>query len=357
MKTCDLDYELPSELIATRPAEPRDSARLLVYDRAAESIEHARIEDLPTFLHEDDLIVRNDTSVLAARLVGRRAETEPGRGGGRVEGLFLGIHEGKWQVMLSASGRLKAGDVIHLSEDDRCHLTLCEQDGRTWLATASSHQEVVKLLEEVGRTPLPPYILKARRQRGEVIDDEADRRWYATTYARPDRAGSVAAPTAGLHFSKALLEAMRQRVQRQASVTLHVGAGTFQPVQSQTLEEHPMHAEAWSVESDDLASLKTGPGQNGRVIAIGTTTVRVLESLPHPLPEASVSGMADLLISPGYSFKIVDGLLTNFHLPRSTLLALVAALIGLDQLKSLYQEAIRHRYRFYSYGDAMLILP
>jgi len=357
VKTSALDYDLPAELIATRPAAPRDAARLLVVRSATDTIEHTTVAALPDLLHPDDLVVRNETKVMAARLSGTRPTEPDGRGGGRVEGLYLGTLDGRWEVMLSASGRLKVGDIVHLGDEGACSITLEQQLGRTWLVRPRPDAPAESLLATFGLTPVPPYILKARKQRGEVVADVEDRGWYETSYARDDRAGSVAAPTAGLHFTPALLNRLRGRVPRQAAVTLHVGVGTFTPVSSDTLEAHTMHEEDWSIEQCALDTIRSGPGPDGRLIAIGTTTVRALESLPEPLPATGTSGSTELMIAPGYTFRHVQGLLTNFHLPRSTLLALVGALLGLDRLKAVYREAVARQYRFYSYGDAMLILP
>jgi S-adenosylmethionine:tRNA ribosyltransferase-isomerase len=350
-----LDYELPPELIATRPVEPRDKARLLVVRCQCGDIEHASVSDLPDLLDPADLLVRNDTAVLAARLVGARASSG-NRGGGKVEGLFLEADaDGIWTVVLTASGTLSEGESIQLTADTS--LRLLEKCGRYWRARPEPAGTAVELLTSLGRTPLPPYILKARVSRGEDIDDRSDRQWYRTLFARADRAGSVAAPTAGLHFTDDLQAKIDHRGIRQIAVTLHVGEGTFRPVATPRLEDHQMHSEAWMVDRDAAEAIRRGPAVGGRVIAVGTTTTRVLESLPEALPEGPRCGSTDLLISPGYAFRRVEGLMTNFHLPRSTLLALVAAMTGLDLMHEAYRVAVAERYRFYSYGDAMLVLP
>ncbi|MDP7029733.1 MAG: tRNA preQ1(34) S-adenosylmethionine ribosyltransferase-isomerase QueA [Phycisphaerales bacterium] len=348
-----LGYHLPPELIATRPAEPREDARLLVARVGEQSLEHRRIADLPEYLQAGDLLVRNDTAVLAARLIGRRKEGRPGRGGGRVEGLYLGEEDGAWLVLLTASGRLLEGERIELvGPAGRVgELELMARRGRAWLAGSAMP------LEGLGHTPLPPYILKARSRREESVDDATDRAWYRTTFARPDHAGSVAAPTAGLHLTDPLRSMIRERGVREAAVTLHVGEGTFRPVTADRLEDHEMHGEAWSIDAEAAEVIGRGPQAGGRLIAVGTTTTRLLESLPDELPSGGSGGVTDLLIAPGWTFRRVDGLLTNFHLPRSTLLALVAAKTGLDFMHRIYAEAVAQRYRFYSYGDAMLILP
>jgi len=351
-----LAYDLPQELIATRPAEPRDGARLLVVRCGAGTLEHAAIRDLPELLEPSDVLVVNDTAVLAARLLGTRA-SGGSRGGGRVEGLYLGAHEdGSWTVVLTASGSLRAGEVIDLVGPDASHatLTLLEKQDRYWLAAPDPVGAAAALLGSLGHTPLPPYILKARKARGEQFDEASDRAWYRTLYERSDRTGSVASPTAGLHLTDAVRASLAARGVGQAAVTLHVGEGTFRPVTAATLEDHEMHAESWLVEPEAVACIAQA---EGRLIAVGTTTTRLLESLPEPLPAGPLCGTTELLIAPGHSFRRVEGMLTNFHLPRSTLLALVAAMTGLDLMHEAYQTAIAHRYRFYSYGDAMLVLP
>jgi len=359
MNTEALAYDLPPELIATRPVEPRDRARLLLIHCQRGVFEHASIFDLPDLLQPSDLLIRNDTAVLAARLIGTRTISGD-RGGGQVEGLFLEADpDGTWTVVLTASGRLSEGEVIDLAGPDGRHasLRLLEKRGRYWRAMPDPAGNASELLDSLGRAPLPPYILKARRSRGELIDEASDRQWYRTLFARSDRVGSVAAPTAGLHLTDELLGRIDQRGVQQAAVTLHVGEGTFRPVTTSRLEDHRMHAESWLVEPDALAAIRSGPGSGGRLVAVGTTTTRLLESLPEYLPEGPLCGSTDLLIAPGYTFRRVEGLLTNFHLPRSTLLALVAAMTGLDLMHEAYRVAVAERYRFYSYGDAMLVLP
>jgi S-adenosylmethionine:tRNA ribosyltransferase-isomerase len=367
LRTDELDYELPAELIATRPAEPRDSARLLVMHRGNDSIEHHHVRDLPRLLSGGDVLVFNTTAVAPARLIGRRQPS-----GGKVEGLFVSAIASspnaiRWLVMLKAGGRIRKGDQIELldsSGEARCLITLVESRNREWEVELSGANSTAIALDWVGRTPLPPYILKARGDR--VIDDELDRRWYQTVYASAQQRESIAAPTAGLHFTSQLLEQLSAGGVRRVDVTLHVGPGTFKPVTAHTLDQHIMHAESFFVSDQAIAALRETRQKRsqsgGRVLAVGTTSVRTLESLP--ALDASggdfcgpISGMTDLLIAPPYEFKNVDGMLTNFHLPRSTLMALVAAMVGLDRLKAVYREAIGMKYRFYSYGDAMLILP
>jgi S-adenosylmethionine:tRNA ribosyltransferase-isomerase len=352
LRTSELDYDLPADRIATRPAEPRDSARLLVVHLGSDALEHRTVRDLPGFLAPGDRLVVNDTSVARARIVGRRADS-----GGRVEGLVVDARPDEpWRVMLKSNGRLRAGLRVEIDDAPGSALVLVGRAGAgEWLVGPEPAGASWSLLEKIGRTPLPPYILGARRDRDLDVDDADDRRWYETVYADPQRRRSVAAPTAGLHFTPELLRAIDERGVTRHAVTLHVGTGTFKPVTTETLDEHEMHTEWYEVPAPTLAALR----EPGRVIAVGTTAVRALESLPDPLPEANepVIGDTELLIAPPYTFRHVDGLMTNFHLPCSTLLALVAALVGLDRLLEIYREAVAREYRFYSYGDAMLILP
>ena len=363
LRVDDLDYELPRELIATRPAEPRDSARLLIMYGNDNAIEHRHVRDLPDYLRAGDTLVFNRTAVMPARLVGRRVDT-----GGRVEGLFLEeVAHGQWLVMLRSNGRLRAGQRVQLLDTDgqpyESVLELVEPRPEGWLVNAGGSQSVATMLDRAGWTPLPPYILRARGE--EKFRDALDRQWYQTTFADPRERRSVAAPTAGLHFTPELLARIEARGVRRIDVVLDIGLGTFKPITAETIDQHPMHAERFAVEPSVIEAIKQAhnPARgSGRIIAVGTTVVRTLESLPALLPDPTalsepVIGRTELLISPPYRFKHVDGMLTNFHLPRSTLLALVGAMVGLDRIKAAYREAISQRYRFYSYGDAMLILP
>jgi len=360
MRTADLDYHLPDELVATTPADPRDSARLMVVRRAADTVEHRRVRDLPDI--EDgpaagDLLVLNDTRVLPAYFHAVRDAT-----GGKVTGLYLAdAPDNAWRIMLESRGKLQPGEVIRL--DDDATLTLMQRiEAGQWLARLDSAADSPTTLQRVGATPLPPYIRKHRKQQGrdEVTDDDAER--YNTVYARD--AGSVAAPTAGLHFTPKLLADLEARGVRIARVTLHVGLGTFAPVRAQRLEDHHIHRERIIVPADTIDAVRQTRDAGGRIIPVGTTTVRALESLPQHL-DASRDYTADtsLFITPGpdgqtaWPYRFTDALLTNFHLPQSTLLALVAALpdVGVARLRDWYQQAVDQRYRFYSYGDAMLL--
>jgi S-adenosylmethionine:tRNA ribosyltransferase-isomerase len=337
-----LDYELPPDLIAQSPAEPRDHARLLTLRRTTGSLTHHHFFDLPELLTPGDLLVLNDTRVLHARLRGRRAST-----GGKWEGLFLKSHaDGAWEMLCQTGGKPRPGETI-LVEPGPLELELVEKlaDGR-WRVQPRATGPVAEILECHGQVPLPPYIRQGRAGPGD-----ADR--YQTVYAR--MAGSVAAPTAGLHFTPAVFERLRQRGIETTFVTLHVGLGTFQPIQVDDYREHRMHAEFGSLGVDAVAAIEACRQRGGRVIAVGTTSVRVLESAARG-GLRSWSGETDLFIHPSYEFAVVQGLVTNFHLPRTTLLLLVAAFAGVEYLREAYRVAVLERYRFYSYGDAKLIL-
>ena len=347
----DLDYPFDERHVATEPAHPRDAARLMVVDRARGTVEHASVRDLPRWLGAGDAMVVNRSSVLRARL--RTADTE---------GLLLEpCPDGSWRMMLRRAKRFRAGDLLPLvgphggASGDA--VELLARDAEAWrvrIVPAVPGEPDDAAIERSGWTPLPPYILRAREARREQGDDDRDRAEYQTVYADAAARGSVAAPTAGLHFTDALLAALAARGVRRAEVTLHVGAGTFRPVEAPDLASHPMHAERMHVPAATAAMLEERP--RPRIVAVGTTTVRALESLPEPLPAAGWGGSTSILIAPGHRFRHVDALLTNFHLPRSTLLALVGAFAGLDRLKGLYALAQREGYRFYSFGDAMLVL-
>jgi len=372
LRTSDLEYDLPAELIATHPSARRDEARMLVVSRSnPDRLEHHLVRDLPMFIDAGDLLVMNDTRVLPARLIGYRVDTH-----GRVEGLFLGAgHDPDsgeiWEVMLKSNRKLRVGlELEFLAPDrldtegeprERLRLRIVEKRDSTWLVKPLTDASAERVLEQVGYTPLPPYILGARRHRGdETLGEPGDRERYQTVYAG-EESGAVAAPTAGLHFTNELLEACASRGATRAMITLHVGAGTFKPVETEFVEQHGMHDESFSVPSAAVNSLRATLAAGGRVLAIGTTSVRTLESLPSDLDElehGARRARTDLLITPGFEFRYTDALMTNFHLPRSTLLALVGAFLGdITRLKSVYSEAIAQRYRFYSYGDSMLILP
>jgi S-adenosylmethionine:tRNA ribosyltransferase-isomerase len=344
------DYELPAELIATEPLPRRDASRLLVVDRQSQSLEHRSISDLPELLRAGDRLVLNDTRVLPARLFGVRQAT-----GGKWEGLFLDtLPSGQWRLIGHSGGRLNTGEKLLIApahqpdSSDRLELTLqtCDAEG-TWTAALTSSRPAVELLAQFGTVPLPPYI---GRKRGEELDWER----YQTTYAR--RPGAVAAPTAGLHFTPELLARCEQRGLSRSFVTLHVGIGTFRPINVPRLSEHVMHAEWCELSGETADQLNQTRAAGGHIVAVGTTSVRTLETAYHDGSFHPFTGSTNLFIRPPYRVVGVDCLLTNFHLPRSTLLVLVSALAGPELMKRAYESAVRERYRFYSYGDAMLIL-
>jgi len=344
MRLSDLQYDLPPELIAQQAIEPRDAARLLVLHRDTGRVEHRGFREITELLHAGDALVVNDTRVIPARFFLRRGT------GGRVEALFLHEQPGGWRIMLKGSGRLKVGETLHCEEFPAHCLVLAERLERgDWLARPVPPIPPLELLARIGQTPLPPYIHRA-------APDAADVARYQTVYA--DRPGAVAAPTAGMHFTPELLERLAATGVRRAGVTLHVGAGTFVPVQTEVLANHRMHAEWYEIGAAAADVLRDTRGAGGRVVAVGTTSARVLESLPDiDSPEfGPASGWTEIFLYPPYRFRNVDVLLTNFHLPGSTLLALVMAFATPEQIRAAYREAIAQRYRFYSYGDAMLIV-
>ncbi|MFH0962819.1 MAG: tRNA preQ1(34) S-adenosylmethionine ribosyltransferase-isomerase QueA [Planctomycetota bacterium] len=353
-----LDYDLPRELIAQEPLPRRDASRLLVLRRSDSSIEHRAFRDVLEYLAPGDVLVLNDTRVFPARIFGVRTMTS-----GKVEGLLVErLRDNTWQMMLRSGGKLRQGERIAFGPA-RVEAALRRKlDDGTWHVDFRG-VDPLDLARDHGLPPVPPYIRRTQEdERAKSVDAER----YQTVYAR--ELGAVAAPTAGLHFTRDLLAAVARKDVEVLSVTLHVGLGTFLPVKTPTLEEHPMHAEPFHVSADVCRRLASAARERRRIVAVGTTVARVLESLPAiapspaqadlplPLPPAGVSGRTDLFIYPPCRFRLVGALLTNFHLPRSTLLALVAAFAGLDLVLSAYREAIARRYRFYSYGDAMLIL-
>jgi S-adenosylmethionine:tRNA ribosyltransferase-isomerase len=347
------DYELPAGRIADTPAARRDAARLLRLDRAAQSIEHRAVRDLPDLLRAGDLLVVNQTRVLPARLQGVRTAT-----GGKWEGLFLAAErDGAWRIIGKTRGRLTAGESLSIpipadragtSSGERVLMLTLEArgDDGEWTARPDRPGQPAELLEQFGSMPLPPYIHRDRPQ-------AEDRERYQTVFARIP--GAVAAPTAGLHLTPELLAELARRGIPHACVTLHVGLGTFRPVTAARLSEHVMHHEWCELPAETLAAIGQTRAHGGRVVAVGTTVVRTLETVAASGPLRAWHGETDLLIRPPYQFRVVDALLTNFHLPRSTLLALVYAFGGRDFIRTAYEAAIANEYRFYSYGDAMLI--
>jgi S-adenosylmethionine:tRNA ribosyltransferase-isomerase len=338
-----LNYDLPPHLIAQEPAAQRDRARLLVLHRSEGSLSHHIFADLPELLKPGDLLILNDTRVLPARLYGRRAQS-----GGKWEGLVLReLPGGAWELLCQTRGRLVPGETIRI-EPGPLELRLLEKTpAGHWLAQPLTPGSMVELLERHGHTPLPFYIRKGH-------DRADDRSRYQTVFAGVP--GAVAAPTAGLHFTPRLFERLAVRGIERAFVTLHVGLGTFQPIQTEDFTKHRMHREWGSLPEETVRAIADCRARGGRVVAVGTTSVRVLETVAASGSLRAWSGETDLFIYPPYEFRAVDALITNFHLPRSTLLLLVAAFAGLEPIRRAYRTAIEEGYRFYSYGDAMLIL-
>lgn len=385
--TQDLDYVLPESLIATQPAEPRDKARLMVVRKSGELIRHAIVRDLGEFLRQGDLMLVNASKVLPAWLEGHRVGT-----GGKINGLYLGMRtspEGEsWIVMLRGK-HLHEGVRIWFQRHDwevrppagspQVHdpskgveVELVERvldEPGAWLVRLHKRPETpngLALLERLGTAPVPPYIRHARKALGQHMELEGDTESYQTVYADSstirDGLGSVAAPTAGLHFTPELLAQLDAMGVRRANVTLHVGSGTFKPVETDVVEEHPIHSEWCSMGRDVIELIHATRERGGRVIAVGTTAARTIEN--YALRHAQGAPWSEwvetkMLITPGYHWRWIDGMMTNFHLPQSSLLAMTAAMFdgGVPTIMKLYAEAIAKEYRFYSFGDAMLILP
>ncbi len=346
MNKSDLQFDLPADLIAQEPCAQREQCRLMVLDRGSRTIDHKVFADLPGLLRPGDLLVLNRSKVLPARFQARR------RSGGRVDGLFLrDLGPGTWEVLLRGKGRLRVGDELHLGQG-RWRLNLLRRGDRgLWAAQVAPPEPTETILDQIGQVPLPPYI---HRQDHDPRCPR-DRQWYQTVYAREP--GSVAAPTAGLHFTDELLQQLREIGVDQAYVTLHVGLGTFQPVEVEDLSQHPMHSEPFDLSPQAAEQVNRAKAEHRRVIAVGTTSVRVLETVADQAGRVQPrSGSTSIFIYPPYRPRCVDALVTNFHLPGSTLLALVFALAGREFVLQAYQEAVRLRYRFFSYGDAMIIL-
>jgi S-adenosylmethionine:tRNA ribosyltransferase-isomerase len=343
MKTDELDFHLPPELIAQTPPKERAEARLLHYRRSDQSIAHRTFADLPDLLRAGDLLVFNDSRVVPAKLLLRKAT------GGRVEGLFLADDgAGRWRVLLKNVGASR--DPLAFADSPGLTMRVLERvhEGE-YRVEVSTPEPATDVLARVGRMPLPPYIKRGKE--GDPLD-EMDRERYQTVYAR--LAGSVAAPTAGLHFTPAVMDRLKSRGVQAAYVTLHVGMGTFKPVVADTLAGHAMHTESYTISPDAADAINRAKRDGRRVVAVGTTATRVLESQP-PGDVTPKSGETSIFIYPPYDWKHVGAMVTNFHLPRSTLIALVAALIGLDEQRRVYREAIERGYRFFSYGDTSFL--
>ena len=336
MKVSDFDFDLPEELIAQRPIRPRDRTRLMVVHRESGEIEHRIFRDVVEYLRPGDLLVLNTTRVIPARLLGRKVT------GASVEVFLLEkLEEGLWRCLVRPGSKVKVGTKVVF--DGRLVGTCVarNEDGTRNIVFDPKDDETIFSL---GRVPIPPYV------RSEDIPPED----YQTVYAKYD--GSVAAPTAGLHFTEELLDLLREKGIGISEIVLHVGLGTFRPVRVENVEDHRMESEFYHVPSETVSAIEETKGRGGRVVAVGTTVVRTLETIARLPKMDAYTGRTDLFIYPPFEFKLVDALITNFHLPRSTLIMLVSAFAGLDLVKRAYNIAVRERYRFFSFGDAMLIL-
>ncbi|OGV59450.1 MAG: tRNA preQ1(34) S-adenosylmethionine ribosyltransferase-isomerase QueA [Lentisphaerae bacterium RIFOXYA12_FULL_48_11] len=357
MRTADFDFDLPKELIAQQPLPDRSSARMMVVHRDGGQLEHRHVNDLPEYLRAGDLLVLNDTKVIPARVFGRRGDT-----GGRVELLLVERLDKQeessakiletWDVFYRASGRPRVGMKLSFAGDKLdAEVLSVGKMGRVVLRF-SCGKPVLEILEEEGFAPVPPYI---RRTEQHTAVTDMDKKCYQTIYAR--NPGAVAAPTAGLHFTPDLLGKLQGQGVHKTTVTLHVGPGTFKPVKSETVEEHVMEPERFEISAETAAAVNLAHARKDRIVAVGSTTVRTLES--SAVEDGLVKeggGRTSLFIYPPYSFKIIDVMMTNFHLPKSSLLMMVSALAGRDLIVKAYHEAVQSGYRFYSYGDCMLII-
>jgi len=339
MDLSDFDFPFDPALIADRPCEPRDEARLLVTERAGRSCSHRRVRDLPSLLRAGDLLVVNDTKVMPVRFCGRKRP-----GGGRLDLILVKpLGSSSWEALVK--GRVRPGDTIDIGPD--ATITVEERSPMWTIVSINSRLSTSEVLGRYGQMPLPPYVKRTPA--------ESDRHGYQTIFARAD--GAIAAPTAGLHFTEALVDALKTGGIRMASITLHVGVATFRPVTAQCVTDHVMLSERCLVTDEACEAIKETRARHGRVVAVGTTVIRALEAASDGSGKVRpYSGETDLFILPGYRFRVVDGIMTNFHLPRTTLVMLVSAFLGRERLLEVYREALQERYRFYSYGDAMLVL-
>ena len=343
MRTSDFNYYLPEELIAQTPIEPRDHSKLMLVERDQSAISHDRFFNLPKYLRQGDVLVFNDSRVISARLYGSRDDT-----GNKIELLLLSrLREGVWRALVRPGRRMRENDyfIIHDRDGNKSEMT-----GQV-LEVEESGSRIIKitnefLIEDIGNVPLPPYVHE------KVSDPER----YQTIYAKSE--GSVAAPTAGLHFTEELMSNIRDKGVLTEFVTLHVGWDSFRPLKSENIFDHKMHSEYWHLSNQTALNINEAKQEGRRIISVGTTAARLLENVfekqnGYPIREGS--GWADIFITPGYEFRVLDGLITNFHLPKSTLLMLTSALSGRDLMLKAYREAVDSEYRFYSFGDAMLI--
>ncbi len=348
MKLSDFDFHLPEDRIATRPASPRSSARLLVAN--GDAVSDAHVFDLPDWLQPGDRLVLNDTRVIPARLIGRRRRNSAqGPVSAAIEATLLDPQaDGTWAALIKPLKKVKLGEEITFSDDLSATLDRVE-DGQAYLRFNLTGEDFDTALEQAGAMPLPPYIAAKRPA------DEQDKTDYQTIWAR--NSGAVAAPTASLHFDQALMQALAARGVTISHVTLHVGAGTFLPVKVEDVTTHKMHAEWGKVSAAAVEEIRATKAAGGRVIPVGTTALRLIESAARSGQIEPWEGDTDIFIYPGFEFHVTDALMTNFHLPKSTLLMLVSALMGQDRMRDVYAHAIEQKYRFFSYGDASLLIP
>lgn len=340
----DFDYYLPEELIAQHPTDKRDESRLLVVNRQAGTIEHRHFYDILDYLNPGDCLVMNNSKVIPARLFGVKEKT-----GAKVEFLLIKRKEGDlWETMVRPGKKLHPGDIVSFSDDGSLKAEILDYgDDGTRIVRFDYEGVFLELLDKIGRIPLPPYI--------DRVSDEEDKERYQTVYCKEE--GSVAAPTAGLHFTEELIKKAVEKDIRIAYVTLHVGIGTFRPVKCDIIEEHKMHFEEYEIDEINAAIINETKKDGGKIVSVGTTSTRTVESAAdeNGLVKAG-RGNTDIFIFPGYRFKVMDRLITNFHLPKSTLLMLVSAMYNRETMLEVYREAVEEKYRFFSYGDAMLIL-
>jgi S-adenosylmethionine:tRNA ribosyltransferase-isomerase len=344
MLVSDFDYDLPEELIAQVPLPRRDRSRMMVCDRQTGDIRHARFVDFPEYCQKEDILVLNTSRVIPAKIWGKKAD------GRTVEFLFLKeTGEKTWEVLCRPARHVRKGDRIAFSPDAAGRIIELGQEGKRVIRFREG--SVLSFLKKAGYAPLPPYI---RRKKGDIEYRSEDLERYQTVFARKE--GSIAAPTAGLHFTQELLDRLKDKGVSVCELTLDVGLATFQPVRAELVEDHPMLAETYEIPSEVAKSITDGIKKRHPITAVGTTSVRALESAFEDGRVRAGQFSTDLFIYPGYAFQAIDRLLTNFHLPKSTLLMLVSAFAGRDFILEAYREAVRNRYRFYSYGDCMLIL-
>ncbi|AEG60623.1 tRNA preQ1(34) S-adenosylmethionine ribosyltransferase-isomerase QueA [Desulforamulus ruminis] len=341
MQLTDFDYELPDELIAQEPAAKRDQSRLMVVHKKDKNIEHQQFTDLLKYLRSGDVLVMNDTKVIPARIYGIKIST-----GAKIEVLLLRqVAENCWEVLVKPGKKARVGERLDFGAGQMQGKILDYTDAGGRVIEFSCREPFLQVLERIGAMPLPPYIKKP------LVDQQR----YQTVYARQE--GSAAAPTAGLHFTPELLAEVKSLGVKIAYVLLHVGLGTFRPVQVEDVTRHTMHQEYYEITDRSAEEINRAKASGGRVIAVGTTSVRCLETSSNEQGQVLAgSGMTEIFIYPGYSFKVIDGLITNFHLPKSTLLMLVSALAGREKVLEAYHRAVEEKYRFFSFGDAMLII-